>query len=296
MKRLISCSMLFAAGLGAQSTDWYQVQGPQFYQAFQTGPNAQVYEFKSGALVGGTYLGVSLAEIDSKRGAELKLRDTHGVEITRIEDGSPAEKAGLKTGDVVLEYNGQRVEGMEQFGRLVRETPTGREVKLLISRNGAQQTIAATVATRKMRTVTTSNMRDYFPGVDMPDIHLPDMPQVFTTWRSPVLGVESEALTPQLATFFGVKDGVLVRSVIKDSAAEKAGIKAGDIITKVDGSTVTTPNELVSALRSARSKKTFPVDLMRDRHATSVNVTVEESRLEHTTPPHVRVVRNLIEL
>ena len=130
----------------------------------------------------------------------------------------------------------------------------------------------------------------------MPDIHLPDMPQVFTTWRSPVLGVESEALTPQLATFFGVKDGVLVRSVIKDSAAEKAGIKAGDIITKVDGSTVTTPNELVSALRSARSKKTFPVDLMRDRHATSVNVTVEESRLEHTTPPHVRVVRNLIEL
>lgn len=296
MKRLISCSMLFAAALGAQSTDWFQVQGPQFYQAFQSSPSTQVYEFKSGTLVGGTYLGVSLAEIDSKRGAELKLRDTHGVEITRIEDGSPAEKAGLKTGDVVLEYNGQRVEGMEQFGRLVRETPTGREVKLLISRNGAQQTIGATVATRKMRTVTAGNMKDFFPGVDMPDIHLPDMPQVFTTWRSPILGVESEALTPQLATFFGVKDGVLVRSVIKDSAAEKAGIKAGDIITKVDGSTVTTPNELVSALRSARSKKTFPVDLMRDRHATSVSVTVEESRLERTTPPRVRVVRNLIEL
>ena len=69
MKRLISCSVLFAAALGAQSTDWFQVQGPQFYQAFQSSPNTQVYEFRNGTLVGGTYLGVSLAEIDSKRGA-----------------------------------------------------------------------------------------------------------------------------------------------------------------------------------------------------------------------------------
>jgi serine protease Do len=294
MKRLISCSVLFAAGLAAQSTDWFQVQGPQVY-AFQSGGAPQSFEFRTGNMVGGTYLGVSLAEIDSKRGAELKLKETHGVEITRVEDGSPAEKAGLKTGDVILEYNGQRVEGMEQFGRLVRETPAGREVKLLISRNGATQSIAATVATRKMKMVTAGNMRDFFSTNDMPEIHLPDMPQVFTTWRSPILGVETEALTPQLAAFFGVKDGVLVRSVVKDTAAEKAGIKAGDVITKVDGSTVTTPNELVSALRSAHSKKSFAVDLVRDRHETSVNVTPEESHLEKTSP-RVRVVRNVIEL
>jgi|SRR5690348_7042172 serine protease Do len=287
MKRFFACSILFAAGLSAQTAYWYQSgQEPQFFQAFQAG-SPQVFELRSG----GTYLGVSLAEIDANRGRELKLRETHGVEITRVESDSPAEKAGLKSGDVILEYNGQRVEGMEQFGRLVRETPPGREVKLQISRAGATQTIAATTGTRKVRTLNAGNMSEFFNKWDMPDIHLPDMSQVFTTVRSPVLGVEAENLSPQLATFFGVKDGVLVRSVTKDTAAEKAGIKAGDVITKVDGTTVTTPNELASALRAARSKKTFAVNLVRERRETSVNVTVDDSNLERATP-RVRAVHN----
>src|ERR1700686_497612 len=144
MKRLFSCAVLFTAGLGAQSPDFFQA--PPMPGGPPTG-----YGVRAGVLAGGSYLGVSLAEIDSTRAKELKLRETAGVEITRVEEGSPAEKAGLKPNDVVLEYNGQRVEGMEQFGRLVRETPAGREVKLVISRNGAAQTIMATVAARKLR-------------------------------------------------------------------------------------------------------------------------------------------------
>ena len=100
---------------------------------------------------GGTYLGVSLAEVDANRAKELKLKEDYGVEITRVEEGSPAEKAGLKAGDVVLEYNGQRVEGMEQFGRMVRETPPGREIKLTVSRDGTTQTLTAMLASRKDR-------------------------------------------------------------------------------------------------------------------------------------------------
>lgn len=287
MKKILSCAAIFAAGLGAQTINPFDQ--PQFLQAFQNGQMPQVFEFQNGTLVGGTYLGVNLAEIDANRARELKLKETQGVEISRVEEGSPAEKAGLKAGDVILEYNGQRVEGMEQFGRLVRETPAGREVKLLVSRNGANQTIAATVATRKARNIVAGNMRDMFP--DLQELRIPDMPQVFTTWRSPVLGVEAESLGSQLATYFGVKEGVLVRSVSKDSAAEKAGVKAGDVIMKVDGSSVTTPNELVAALRSASSKKTFPVDLMRDHKETSVSVTVEDDRA-----PRVRAIHNGIRM
>jgi len=295
MTRFISLGILFAAALGAQTFDPFQALGsPQYFQAFQSAGTPQIYEFRNGALVGGTYLGVNLAEIDSNRARELKLKEPQGTEITRVEEGSPADKAGLKTGDVILEYNGQRVEGMEQFGRMVRETPTGREVKLLISRNGATQTVAATLATRKMKAIA-GNMRDFFPGVDMPEIHIPAMPQVFTTWRSPMLGVEGEALSPQLATYFGVKEGVLVRSVVKDTAAEKAGIKAGDVITKVDGNTVTTPNELVNAIRSASSKKSFPVELVRDHHETSVNVSIEDSHSDMLIP-RARIVRNSVKM
>src|SRR5713226_6186522 len=97
------------------------------------------YAFFSGGVAGGSFLGVAVAEIDNDRARALKLGEAHGVEITNIEADSPAAKAGLRTGDAVLEYNAQRVEGIEQFQRLVRETPAGREVKLLISRNGATQ-------------------------------------------------------------------------------------------------------------------------------------------------------------
>jgi serine protease Do len=276
MNKFVSSMVLFAGVLGAQEIPLQLVQ-----LAPQAPGTPQIFEFRNGGngpLSNGTYLGVNLCEISSDRARELKLKEAYGVEITRVEDSSPAEKAGLKSGDVVLEYNGQRVEGMEQFGRLVRETPPGREARLLISRNGATQTVVATLQTRKLK-----NFSSVMPNFDMPQMRLPDMPQIFTTWRSPVLGVEAESLGSQLASYFGVKEGVLVRSVAPDTAAEKAGIKAGDVITKVDGSTVTTPNELVSAIHSAAAKKSFPVDLVRDRHETSVTVTIED-RSENIGP------------
>src|SRR5215204_3028455 len=80
----------------------------------------------------GSFLGIGVQEIDNERAKALNLREERGVEVTRIEDESPAAKGGIKTGDVVLEYNGERVEGVEQFMRMVRETPPGREVKLSI--------------------------------------------------------------------------------------------------------------------------------------------------------------------
>lgn len=282
MHKLISLTAVFAAALGAQ-----QVELVQLAQSDTTTP--QIFEFRNGSLVsGGTYLGVNLAEIGSDRARELKLKDAYGVEITRVAEGSPAEKAGLKPGDVVLEYNGQRVEGMEQFGRLVRETPSGREVNVVVSRNGAVQTVAATLETRKLRNLATVMPRVEMP--EMPEIHIPDMPQIFTTWRSPMIGVEAESLGSQLADYFGVKEGVLVRSVVKDSAADKAGIKAGDVITRVDSTTVTSSNELVSAIRSAASKKTFPIELMRERHVTTLNVTIED-QFERT--PRSRAINNI---
>jgi serine protease Do len=271
MFKLISSAALLAAALGAQQIEVVQL-------AQQDSGTPQIFEFRNGNMLSGaTYLGVNLCEISTDRARELKLKEAYGVEITRVEDSSPAEKAGLKSGDVILEYNGQRVEGMEQFGRLVRETPAGRDVKLLISRNGANQTVSATLQTRKLKNFaavlpTMPNMN----SLDVPEIHIPDMPQVFTTWHSPVLGVEAEQLGAQLAAYFGVKDGVLVRSVAHDTAAEKAGIKAGDVIVKVDGTVVTTPNELVSAIHSASSHKSFAIDLVRDRHETSVTVTIED--------------------
>ena len=203
----------------------------------------------SGAGGSGSFLGVGIQEIDSNRAKELKLPEEAGVEVTRIAPDSPAEKAGIKTGDVVMQYNGERVEGMDQFSRMVRETPAGREVKIGIIRNGAPQTVTAKIVSRP----AISGQLIPAPVQEPFEFRFPDMPQSRMTWRSAMLGIEAEALDGQLADFFGVKEGVLVRTVTSGSAADKAGIKAGDVIVRVDDAKVATPaDSFRSSASSAR--------------------------------------------
>jgi serine protease Do len=225
----------------------------------------------------GSYVGVMVQEIDSDRAKTLKLREEAGVEITRVEVDSPADKAGLKSSDAILQYNGQRVEGMEQFSRLVRETPPGREIKLDIFRNGAQQTVTVKVAARHSgAAVFNSNAFSVSPGGSF-EFQMPDMPHSFMSWQSSMFGIEGESLEGQLAQYFGVKEGVLVRSVINGSAAEKGGLKAGDVIVRVDDSKVTTPTDVTSRLRALRGKAVSIV-VMRDHKEVPLSVTIEDEK------------------
>ncbi len=225
----------------------------------------------------GSFIGVNIQEVDSERAKALKLREEFGVEITRVEPEGPAEKAGIKTGDVVTHYNGQRLEGIDQFKRLVSETPVGRDVKLDIIRNAATQTVTVKIGARRMAprimTLDTPFEMPTFP--DQMNIRIPDMPRSHMSWRSSMLGVEAESLDGQLAQYFGVKEGVLVRSVSKNSAAEKAGIKAGDVIVKVDESTVATPADISSRLRGLRGK-TASFVVMRDRKDMTLSVAISD--------------------
>jgi serine protease Do len=229
----------------------------------------------------GSYIGVGLQEIDSERAKALKLREEMGVEITSVAPDSPAEKAGLKPGDAVLQYNGQRVDGIEQFRRMISETPIGREVKMEVFRGGAVQTVIVKVGTR--RGTLTSNSFPMSAGamtmtpiqIEPMEIRIPDIPRALMSWRSSMLGVDVEGIDGQLAQYFGVKEGVLVRSVSPGSAAEKAGIKAGDVIVKVEDSSVTNPADLSNRLRSFRGKSA-PMVVMREHREMSLSLPVTE--------------------
>jgi len=244
---------------------------------------------------GGSYLGVGVAEIGAERSKALKLPEERGVEITRIAPDSPAAKAGLKVGDVVLDYNGQRVEGTEQFMRMVRETPAGRTVKLLISRDGAPQTVTATIGKRPAMKwtgvgVDDEAMRQALEKMRDLRIHIPDTPRPLLSWRTPVLGIEGEALEGQLAAYFGVSSGVLVRSVLKGTPAEKAGLKAGDVILKVGDTKVTTPREISTATRALAQKKTFPLLVRRNHQDLTLNITIEDAEGQRRPGPRSRVI------
>jgi serine protease Do len=117
---------------------------------------------------GSSYLGIAVVEINPERAKALHLKEERGVEVTCLDPGSPAEKAGLQPGDVVLEYNGEHVQGGEQFVRLVRETPPGHTAKLVVWRSGATQTLTAAIGQRQLLPMVSQFDDDAFPTVIPP--------------------------------------------------------------------------------------------------------------------------------
>src|SRR5438874_602730 len=227
---------------------------------------------------GRSYLGVDIRDVTTDRMAALKLKDERGVEITMVDADAPAGKAGLKEHDVILEFNGTAVESEEQIRRLIREVPPGRTVTLGISRDGNPMKISVqladhstVVAQARPRVFVPAPRVQVFPRNGM------DLPFQIQTYSS-VLGVQTASLTRQLGEYFGVKDGegVLVRSVEKGSAAEKAGLKAGDVIVKADNEKLTDRSDLSHILRSHRTGGKMTLVVMRDKHEQTFTVTLPD--------------------
>ncbi len=255
-------------------------------------PGAMAYAMAYGdESMGGSYLGVDIAEITSDRVAALKLKEERGVEIKNVDQDAPAGKAGLKTGDVILDFNGQRVEGEEGLRRMLRETPGGRTVTLGIWRDGAAQQVKVTPASKKqyMAKIYKEKMKDMkewkyttpepmiAPRVEIPRIEMPAIDVVVRSY-SRTTGMMVDNLTPQLGEFFGVKsgEGVLIRSVEKGSVAEASGLKAGDVIVKVDDERISDRNDFNRALRRKEGKTNIVV--VRDKREQTLNMTIPPRR------------------
>ncbi len=230
------------------------------------------------------WLGVQIADVDAQKVKELKLPAERGVLITEVEADSPAAKAGLKANDVVTEYNGQRIESATQFRRMVRESLAGRAVQLTVWRDARAQTLSATLGNsrdRLERSIRVFGPRDFNFDFAMPEI------EIFTGSRAPLLGISAEDISGQLGAYFGAPggEGVLVREVNAGSPAEKAGMKAGDVITKLDGEKVRSLGDLREKLRAKREQKTVSVGVIRKGADLSLNVEIEQPR-----PPERRRV------
>jgi len=234
------------------------------------------------------WLGLDIAEVTPESAQNLKLPAVRGVVVKRVEEKSPAAAAGLKENDVITEYEGQAVEGTTQFRRLVRETPAGRSVTVKLIRGGAEQSVTVTVAERRsaMEVIEPrifSGKQDSFPEIftfSVPDGDLAESFSETFGGRSVVLGIQAEELRGQLGEYFGAPngEGVLVRDVRSGSAAEKAGVKAGDVITKVDGRSVKTLSDLREQMRQASDDKPVQLTIVRRGAEMNLPVTVERPR------------------
>jgi serine protease Do len=232
------------------------------------------------------YLGVDIADITADRLGALKLKEEHGVEVTMVDQDAPAGKAGIKEHDVILSMNGTAIESKPQLQRMIHETPAGRVVTLGLSRDGQPLTIKVQLGDKRtefaMMGPKDKDMKNFHfempPMPNMPDMDVPNIGVVYvhSSMRS---GVMVENLTPQLGEFFGAKNGsgVLVRSVEKGSRADKAGLRAGDVITRVGDQPVHDTSDFTNALH-AHSAGTVTVAVIRDKKEQILTITLPERK------------------
>ncbi|HWY21110.1 MAG TPA: PDZ domain-containing protein [Candidatus Acidoferrum sp.] len=234
-----------------------------------------------------SYLGVDIVDISSDRLGALKLKEEQGVEVTMVDQDAPAGKAGIKEHDVILTMNGTAIESKSQLQRMIHETPAGRVISLGLSRDGQPLTIKVQLADRrnefshmKMKDGDwDKNFKVEIPPIpNLPDFDVPNI-GVVVVHSSMRSGLMVENLTPQLGEFFGAKNGngVLVRSVEKGSRADKAGLRAGDVITRVGDQPVHDTSDFTHALHSHTSGS-VGVGVIRDKKEQTLTITLPERK------------------
>lgn len=281
---VLAASLAFGVG-AAVSTLLAQPSAPVPLPEPGPSPHARELRILDGR---GSRLGVSVRDLvadDVKSTSGV----TSGVRIEDIDDEGAGAKAGLREGDLVVEFDGERVRSARQFSRLVQETPDGRTVKMGIVRGGEKQSLDVTpgralawnleIDGDRIRRDVERGLRGldrlpYFNFNDRPFAFEwdPEMPSRMSRGR---LGVQLDSLSPQLADYFGAKDGgVLVSGVTPGTPAEKAGLKAGDVIVSVNGAKVRDVGELRRELRDSPSK--LSIGIVRDRKETTIEGTIPQ--------------------
>lgn len=220
------------------------------------------------------WLGVSVQELTPSLRETMKVGNRTGLLITDVVEDSPADDANLRDEDVLLSFDGKAVEKADDFTQLVRNTAPDKKVKVKIMRNGEERELEVTVGARRSepsaRTFSWSGSGSHSPNL-------------FWASNRAQLGVQVQDLNRDLAPYFKVeeKSGVLVLSVNKDSPAEKAGLKAGDVITRLDDEKITDADDLISALRDYEGGDKVDVEYVRQGKNAKVQVEFEDAENSH---------------
>jgi serine protease Do len=235
------------------------------------------------------YLGVLVGDLDNDSAGKLKLKDVRGAVITLIDHDAPAAQVGLRVNDVLLEINGQPVEGAEAFGRIMREIPPGRKVTMQISRDGATQTLTVQLADRKKLDTDIWNKLNSGSDAGSPvegqailgaagvggDAPLPPgfhMPFVGNSTLK--VGAMVEPLTSQMADYLGVQNGLMVKQVVRKSEAAASGMKPFDVIIKVGAENISTVSDWERSMR-ANQGKSVQITILRDKRQQTITLQVD---------------------
>jgi len=290
MKTKYALYLLLAITLASAGVAFAQQTGPDEPDtAITVEPQSQTLSF---FLDGGGYLGVNTEEITKENMGRYGLREPRGVGITSVAKDSPAEKAGLRTGDVILRVDEDNVTSTRKLSRLISEIAPDHSVRLTISRSGAEQQVAVTIGSRgdrqTIKQLLKSENGEVFKG-DAKIWRWEGSPgfdgSLFAFGNSRRIGVSTMQLTKQLADYFGIADGkgVLVTSVTEDGPAAKAGLRAGDVITAVDGEKVEGAGDISRAINKKKDGD-ITLTVIRNKTQQTIRVTPKENPSPYVVP------------
>lgn len=229
------------------------------------------------AVMGGSEIGVRMRDVTADDVTREKLSGVAGAIITEVRPNTPASTAGVQVGDVVTAFDGEKVRSSRHLARLIEETPEGRDVPVDVMRKGSSMTLRVTPRAPERFSFgeysLLNRLQERFP-VERFEFHGPGDAFVWnefgrTTTR---LGVQVQDLSGQLGEYFGTSSGALVTGVDENSPAKTAGLKAGDVITAINGQAVRTGADVRRRLNSVDGKATLTIT--RDRKEMTLEVTV----------------------
>ena len=258
--------LVLASGVGAQ--DWGRVE-----------PNPPERRAEPWFEGWGSSIGASVRDATPAELTAAGVSQPGGAFVIRVTEGGAAAKAGLMANDLVIEFDGEQVRSARHLVRLVRETAVGRSVKATLVRDKARRSVELMPTDTASIVVDGDAIQRQVERAtrDLPRLHFDFDPDDFRSFGGRQrLGVQLMPLSDQLATYFGVKDGVLVASVEADSPAARAGLKAGDVITAVNSRTVDDARDVLEEI--GRGESALSLTVMRDKKEVAIKATVPESQ------------------
>jgi membrane-associated protease RseP (regulator of RpoE activity) len=253
---------------------------------------------------GGGFLGVYAEDINKENMSRFNLNQVRGVAITRIVKDSPAEKAGLRKDDVILRIDNENVTSVRRLNRLVSEIAPDQTVRVAISRGGAEQELTATMGRRNSSNafkgflsdkMFQGNLKDFGTWEWDRSLQNHDGPWVFAFGAGRRIGVSTTELSKQLAEYFGVPGGkgVLVTSVSEDGPAARAGIKAGDVITAIDGEAIDSVGD-ISRVLNQKKEGEVALTIIRNKSQQTIRVTPKAGGLSTGSTGGAQIGRRIV--
>src|SRR5262249_21740842 len=179
------------------------------------------------------YLGVSIQPVTADLAKGFGISEASGALVSSVVEGSPAAKAGVKPGDVIVEYDGRKVARADELPRVVAESAVGKDVPVTVIRDGRRVPLRATIA----RLDDGKETKAAAEGESSKE-------------SKPTLGLSLQSLSPAEARERGLgeRGGVLVRGVQDGSPAANAGLRAGDVISEINRTPVKSPDDVREAM------------------------------------------------